>query len=151
MWIDILVLYAIKTRKELAVLSSIGIFFLLPLIQSINTSLAFEIWFADLVNKPLNALLYITFSILFGMYISLYLYSKKNVCIECNTRVDKKGIVGSILGFLIGVCPACFSFLAFLLPLGSSIFLSLYSPLFTLIAIAIIAYSIYRFGGFRKV
>ncbi|RMF28889.1 MAG: hypothetical protein D6752_06860, partial [Candidatus Nitrosothermus koennekii] len=73
------------------------------------------------------------------------------VCIECNTRVDKKGIVGSILGFLIGVCPACFSFLAFLLPLGSSIILSVYSPLFTLIAIAVITYSIYRFGGFKKI
>ncbi len=148
----LMVINAIRTRRLIAIISSIAIFFLLPIIQSITTPLAFEIWFMDIVNKPLNSALYIIFSILFGMYVSLYVYSKRNVCIECNNmNANKTGLIGSALGFLIGVCPACFSFIAFLLPLGSSIFLSLYSPLFTLIAIAVIAYSIYRFGGFKKV
>ena len=148
----LMVINAIRTRRLIAIISSIAIFFLLPIIQSITTPLAFEIWFMDIVNKPLNSALYIIFSILFGMYVSLYVYSKRNVCIECNSmNANKTGLIGSALGFLIGVCPACFSFIAFLLPLGSSIFLSLYSPLFTLIAIAVIAYSIYRFGGFKRV
>ena len=146
-----LAFYAIRARKSITIISAISIFFLLPLIQSITTPLAFEIWFTDLINKPLNSALYIIFSILFGIYISLYLYNRSNVCIDCKNNANKTGLVGSALGFLIGVCPACFSFLAFLLPLGSSIILSIYSPLFTLIAIAVIAYSIYRFGGFKRI
>ncbi len=147
----LVLLHALKVKRMVAIAASIAIFFLLPLLQSITTPLAFEIWFIDIINKPLSAALYIIFSILFGMYISLYIYSRKNVCIECNNRSSKTGLLGSAFGFLIGVCPACFSFFAFLLPLSSSIVLSIYSPLFTLIAIVVIAYSIFRFGGFKRI
>jgi len=139
---------AAKERPAIVGLAAIGIFFLNPLIQSLNTSLAFEIWFADLVQKPLNSILYVSFSVLFGLFIALYRYSK-NKCIDCKPNA-KTGVGGATLGFLVGVCPACFSFIGFLLPLGGSLFLTNYSPLFLLVSIGIIVFSINKMGGFKK-
>lgn len=142
---------AIKEKPLLVVALAVGMFFITPLIQSINTSLAFEIWFRDLYQKPLNSALYIIFSVLFGMFMTLYLYSKNN-CIECKTsNVRKSGIAGTVLGFMIGVCPACFSFIGFLVPLSASIFLTTFAPIFMTASIAIILYSIYRAGAFKSI
>ena len=82
------------------------------------------------------------------MFIALYLYSK-NKCIDCKPGA-KAGFGGSTLGFVLGVCPACFSFIGFLLPLSGSIFLTTYSPLFMLVAIGIILFSIHKMGGFKN-
>jgi len=144
----IILFEATKDKPIIAIAAAIGIFFLTPLLQSISTSLAFEIWFIDIVQKPLSSIPYIVFSILFGMFIALYLYSK-NKCIDCKPGA-KAGFGGSTLGFILGVCPACFSFIGLLLPLSGSIFLTIYSPLFILLAIGIIAFSIHKMGGFKN-
>ncbi len=139
---------AVRERPVIAILSAVGIFLLSPLIQNFNTSLAFQIWFTDIVQKPASSAPYIVFSILFGMFISLYYYSK-NKCIDCKKDV-RTGFGGGTLGFLLGVCPACFSFIGFLLPLGGSLFLTQYSPLFMVLSIGIILFSINKMGGFKK-
>ncbi len=144
----IILFEATKNKPVISIVAAIGIFFLTPLLQSISTSLAFEIWFIDIVQKPLSSIPYIIFSVLFGMFIALYLYSK-NKCIDCKPGA-KAGFGGSTLGFVLGVCPACFSFIGFLLPLSGSIFLTIYSPLFMLLAIGIILFSIHRMGGFKN-
>jgi hypothetical protein len=150
-----ILIYALRRRFLIAIISSLGIFLLTPVIQLINTPLAFEIWFLDILTKPVNSLLYIIFSILFGMFISLYMYVKRDICIDCE-RVDIKasnantGILGTVIGFIIGVCPACFSLIGVLLPLGVSITLSAYSSYFTLLSIAIILFSIFKLGGVKK-
>ncbi len=146
---SIRLIQATKDNPVISSLSAAGIFFLLPLIQSIGTSLAFEIWFTDIFQKPLNSILYFVFSILFGMFISLYLYSRKK-CFDCKTEKARSGFLGSILGFIFGVCPACFSFIGFLLPLGPSLFLTTYSPVFTILSISIITFSIFKLGGFKR-
>lgn len=145
---SIILIQAAKQKPLIAIAAAVGIFFLNPLIQSITTPLAFQIWFADIAQKPLNASLYIGFSILFGMFVSLYLFSK-NRCIDCKPNV-KTGIGGSAFGFMLGVCPACFSFVGFLLPLSGSLFLTAYSPLFMIVSIGIIVFSIYKMAGFRR-
>ncbi len=142
-------LTAAKEKPGIAALSAAGIFFLFPSIQLITTPLAFDIWFRDLSQKPLNSILYFIFSILFGMFISLFLYTR-NKCFDCGTERAGSGFVGSILGFIFGVCPACFSFVGLLLPLGPSLFLTTYSPLFTILSISIIAFSIFKLGGFKR-
>jgi hypothetical protein len=150
---SIILLNAIKEKPFIAIGLAIAIFFITPIIQSFSTSLAFEIWFRDLYQKPLNSFLYIVFSILFGLFISMYLYSQHK-CTTCNTKTNShsaSGFIGSVLGFLLGVCPACFSFVGFLLPLSTSIFLSTYTPFFTLLSIAIIIFSINKLEGFKKV
>jgi len=146
---NILLFEAVKEKPTIAILCAIGIFFLSPLIQSLNTGLAFQIWFTDILQKPVSSIPYIVFSGLFGMFITLYLYAK-NKCIDCK-KDTKTGIGGTTFGFMLGVCPACFSFIGFLLPLGGSIFLTTYSPIFIAISIGIILFSIYRMAGFRTI
>jgi membrane protease YdiL (CAAX protease family) len=140
---------AIKERPSLTLLLTVTVFFITPLIQSINTPLAFEIWFRELIQKPLSVVTYGSFSFLFGMFIPLYLYTK-NKCLDCKKEDARPGFAASILGFMLGVCPACFSFIGFLLPLGTSIFLTTYSHLFTGLSIVIILFSIFKLGGFKK-
>jgi hypothetical protein len=140
---------AVKEKLGIAVLSAIGIFFTNPLIQLLITPLAFDIWFADLAQKPLSSIPYFAFSILFGMFIALYLHAK-NKCIDCK-KDAKAGFGGSSFGFMLGVCPACFSFIGFLLPLGGSIFLTTFSPIFTVGSIGIILFSIYKMSGFKSI
>jgi hypothetical protein len=143
------IFYAIKERPVITFTMIVIMFFITPIIQSINTSLAFEIWFRDLSQKPTSAIMYGFFSILFGIFISLYLYTRSK-CLDCEKEDGRPGFVGSMLGFVLGVCPACFSFIGFLLPLGTSIFLTTYSSLFTGLSVAIILFSIFKLGGFRK-
>ena len=150
---SIILLNAIKEKPFIAIGLAVVIFFITPLVPSFSTPLAFEIWFRDLYQKPLNSILYIVFSILFGIFISMYLYSR-NKCTKCDLKTtyhSSSGFVGSFLGFMLGVCPACFSFVGFLLPLSTSIFLTTYTPFFTLLSIAIIIFSINKLGGFKKV
>jgi hypothetical protein len=140
---------AIKERPVLTGLLAVTMFFITPLIQSINTPLAFEIWLRDLSQKPTSVIMYGSFSALFGMFISIYFYIK-NKCLDCKKENTRPGFAASILGFMLGVCPARFSFIAFLLPLGTSIFLTTYSYIFTGLSIAIILFSIFKLGGFKK-
>ncbi|MGI0022429.1 MAG: hypothetical protein ACRD9Q_06160, partial [Nitrososphaeraceae archaeon] len=73
-------------------------------------------------------------------------------CIDCKTsKATKSGIAGTLLGFMIGVCPACFSFIGFLVPLSASIFLTAFAPVFIVASIAIILFAIHRVGGFKSV
>ena len=144
----IILLEATKEKPLAVLIASIGMFFVTPLVQSVTTSLAFEIWFVDVLEKPLSSIPFFVFSALFGMFIALYLYSK-NKCIDCKPEA-RTGFGGSVLGLVMGICPACFSFIGFLLPLSGSIFLTVYSPLFMLLAIGIILFSIHKMGGFKN-
>ncbi len=145
---SLLLFEAIKEKPAITAISAIGIFFVNPLIQSLSTPLAFQIWSTDILQKPGSSVPYVVFSILFGVFISLYLYSK-NKCVDCKPDA-KVGVGGSALGFVLGVCPACFSFIGVILPLGGSIFLTRYYPIFIVASIAIILFSIYKLGGFKK-
>ena len=140
---------AARQRVAIAVLAAIGIFLATPLIQLLNSSLALKAWYLGLVENPFNASLYVLFSVLFGFFIALYLYSK-NKCIDCKPAV-RTGIGGSAIGFLIGVCPACFPILALVLPLSGTLFLTRYSYIFIVVSIAIILFSIYKMGGFKSI
>lgn len=140
---------AVKERPLITIVLAISIFFITPIIQSMITPLAFEIWFRQLSQKPINAVPYTAFSVLFGAFISLHLYTKKR-CLDCKREHARPGFGGSVLGFMLGICPACFSFIGFLLPLGTSIFLTTYSPIFIAISVLIILFSIFKLGGFKK-
>ena len=142
------VITAIKENPFLAIFSAIGIFFLTPIIQFLVTPLAFEIWFKTLIDKPLNAILYIAFSLLFGAFISLYFYAK-NKCEDCKAQDVRVGFGGALVGFVLGVCPACFSLIGALLPLAGSIFLTIYSPVFILLSIIVLVFSINKLGGLK--
>ena len=140
---------AIEEKPFHAVVPAVIIFFLPSLIQRLSTPLAFEIWFKTLVDKPVNGTLYIILSLLFGAFISLYIYNK-NKCIDCKKKDVSAGFGGATLGFVLGICPACISFIGFLLPLSGVIFLTTYAPIFTSLSILALIFSVHKLGGFKK-
>ncbi len=152
-----LFIIAIKTKPIVSIISFAAMFFILPILNilpvlnTINTSLT--LWLVEILNKPFNSALYLIFSTLFSIYITLYIYTRNNpIC--CNIhemKYARSGILGSILGFIVGICPSCFSFVAFLLPLSISITLSVYSTLFIGLAIALMVFSVYKLGGFKNI
>ena len=142
----------VRTLREKplhAILSALIIFLLPSFIQSLSTPLAFEIWFKTLIERPINGMLYIILSVLFGMLVSLYIFAK-NKCTDCGKKDVSAGFGGATLGFVLGICPACISFIGFLLPLGATIFLTAYAPIFTILSIALLIFSIHKLGGFKK-
>ncbi|MGH2613541.1 MAG: hypothetical protein ACRDFB_10915 [Rhabdochlamydiaceae bacterium] len=145
---QVILFYAARKNLAIVVLSAIAAFFLTPLVGILSTPLSFQIWFAQLGHDPWSAIPYIVFSVLFGLFIQLYRYSKNN-CRDCKVQ-SRTGFGGSVFGFMLGICPACFSFVGFIIPLGGSIFLTRYSPLFLSVSIAVILFSIYKMGGLRK-
>jgi membrane protease YdiL (CAAX protease family) len=94
--------------------------------------------------------LYLLMAIFSGLYVGIYVYDK-TVARCCSIQNRKVGILGSSVGILLGACPACIPVLAFFLPLSATIVLSRISLAFLVIAIGIMAFSIYRMNGFRKV
>ena len=130
----------------LTALATMALVFLWPSIPlgGINNWLQFLYYYS-----PQNYF-YIILSILSGVYVGIYVYDRK-VQSCCSIQSKKVGATGSVLGVLLGACPACIPVLAFFLPLSVSIVLSRVSLWFLIIAIAIMLLSIYRMNGFRKV
>jgi hypothetical protein len=92
---------------------------------------------------------YALLAILSGIYVGLYVYNRK-VAACCSIDSVKTGAAGSIIGILLGACPACIPVLAFLLPLSVTIVLSRLSLVFLVVAILIMLFSIYRMNGFKR-
>lgn len=109
-----------------------------------------DVWLKTLVNKFPTNVLYPIFAILCGSYAALYVYDRK-VTKCCRVEATKTSAVPSILGILLGACPACIPALAFFLPLSITITIGYYSWLILLASIALILFSIWRAGGFQKV
>jgi len=146
----------LKNRRYLgiAVLSALGIGLFLPLVQTGLKPDNMLAWYLTLVDRPLNTGLYVIFSVLFGVLVALQLYNK-HICKTCNVKTDSKkastfGGTGAVLGFALGVCPACIGLIGLLLPLTVSITLTNYNWLFMSIAIAIMFVSIKFLGGLDK-
>jgi len=146
----------VKNKRYLgiAVLSALGIGLFLPLAQTGFKPDNILAWYLTLADRPLNTGLYIVFSSLFGLLVSLQLYNK-HICKTCNIKMDNKkatsfGGLGAFFGFALGVCPACIGLIGLLLPLTVSITLTNYSWLFMGIAIAIMLASLKFLGGLDK-
>lgn len=106
-----------------------------------------DIWLQTLVSKFPTNVLYPIFALLIGSYAAMYIYDKKVA--KC-CRVDSsKTALPSVLGILLGACPACIPVIAFFLPLSVTIAISYYSWIILLVSILLILFAIYRAGGFR--
>jgi len=144
---DILIFKIWKHKlPALAALATIFFVFLWPSIplRGVSNWLQFLYYYS-----PQNYF-YAILSILSGIYVGIYVYDRK-VQSCCSIQNKKVGAAGSVLGVLLGACPACIPVLAFFLPLSLTIVLSRVSLLFLIIAIAIMLFSIYRMNGFRTV
>lgn len=108
-----------------------------------------DVWLQTLASKFPTNVLYPIFALLIGSYAALYTYDKK-VAKCCRVDATKVSAAPSILGILLGACPACIPVLAFFLPLSVTIAIGYYSWIILLVSIALILFSIWRAGGFQK-
>lgn len=108
-----------------------------------------DVWLQTLASKFPTNVLYPIFALLIGSYATLYTYDKK-VAKCCRVDATKASAAPSILGILLGACPACIPALAFFLPLSVTIAIGYYSWIILLASIALILFSIWRAGGFQK-
>ena len=133
-------------RPVLAAVSTMAVVFLWPSIPlgGVGNWLRFFYYYS-----PQNYLLSLM-TVLCGLYVGLYVYNKTVAacCPMGNARTDA---VGSLIGIVLGVCPACIPVLGFFLPLTVTMYLSYASWVFTVIAIAVLGFGISRFNGFKKV
>ena len=142
--IVILKIWRHKLSSLAALATMVGVF-LWPSIPlgGINTWLQFLYYYS-----PQNYF-YVILSILSGIYVGIYVYDRK-VQSCCSVQNKKVGAAGSVLGVLLGACPACIPVLAFFLPLSLTIVLSRISLLFLFVAIGIMLLAIYKMNGFKK-
>lgn len=108
-----------------------------------------DLWLQTLSNLFPTIILYPILAFLVGSYASIYFYNKT---IEKCCSVDgiKTGSSATLGGVLLGACPACIPVIAFFLPLSITITLSYFSWLFSIVAIFILLFVIYRMNGFKK-
>ncbi|HIJ97652.1 TPA: hypothetical protein H1009_01040 [archaeon] len=126
-----------------AILSSIIMLVAFPLFQSLGNP---QIWFTFI--KPLNFALYLVFSILFGITLSVQYYSFKHKQQSCEIK-SASANAGTVLGLFAFQCPACVPVLAQALGLGAVTFLSVYKTQLILIGIGLMLVSLYLLGAFK--
>lgn len=106
-------------------------------------------WLVIYANTPYLTFLYPAIAILSGEYMGLYVYNKK-VAPCCSIETVKGGAAGSLMGILLGACPACIPVIAIFLPLAFNVFLSRVAPTLSVVSIAILFWVIYRMNGFKR-
>ena len=149
------IINALKYKKSLisGTIAVLIVALVIPIIQTGFFQNNFKLWFSTMIKNPLNSLLYIIFSLVFGLMISLQVFNLKHpkLCKDCDAKKGvRTGISGGVVGLLIGICPACIGLIGFVFPLGVSLTLTYYGKLFILLAIIIMTLSIYLLGGFKK-
>lgn len=106
-------------------------------------------WLIVYANTPYLTYLYPIIAFLSGVYVGLYVYNKK-VAPCCSIEIVKGGAAGSLVGVLLGACPACIPVIAIFLPLAFNVFLSRVAPIFSVVSIGILLLVIYRMNGFKQ-
>ena len=133
--------------KLIALLGSVGILFLFPVIQTLPQGLHnLDVWFE--VITPLNVILYFTFALLFGILLALQIYRWKHP--HCRLRSATAGTVGTFTGVFIGQCASCLSITSLFLPVGVTTFLIQYNSFFMSLSIFMLIVGIYFLDGFKE-
>ncbi len=135
----------------LAIISSLGMSLLyiytqvLGIVQNIDLWLTIIPWY--------NAILFISFAILFGMAFSFQIYNwrQPKVC-PANAKVKSVGASsGATFGlFMVAQCPACASLGVLLLPASAIGILTQFGWLINLFGIGLLLFTINYLGGFKK-
>lgn len=142
----------LNTRKYrlIAFLSSVGMLLLYPYIQVILNGGLYNyfFWFEVILEQSLlNFALYIAFSILFGIVMSMIIYSWKNRTCGLKGSVGSGG-VGSTLAVLTSQCSACISLASLFLPIGAVATFAVYNTALNFVSIGALLLAIYLMKGF---
>ena len=118
--------------------------FLQVLPQGLN-----NFWFWFTILTPFNWLLYITYGILSGLNISLFLWQKsqKTCPVPMNTKGNVLGATGALAGATTSLCSACFPWIAFVFPVSFSFN---YSIPIMILSIILLFISLVYFGAFKR-
>lgn len=106
-----------------------------------------DIWMKTLFGLFPTNVLYPILIFLIASFVALFIYNKE--CKTCNIN-NTTATSASLVGVLLGACPACIPALAFFLPLSVTVTLSYFSWAFLLASIIILTFVIYKMNGFRK-
>ncbi len=128
----------------IAIIATIAMLILFPVFQSLGNV---GTWLTFI--SPLNFVLYLIFSVLFGITLAVQYYSYKQKVASCQVK-SSSAQVGSILGIFAFQCPACIPVLAQVLGFNTVIFLSVYKTPLILIGIALMFLSLYLLGAFKE-
>lgn len=149
---------AIKA-KPLHLILSAAIIFTFPIALGLITPDGVQGWWVTLTASYYNMVSSITLSLVFGAFVSLFVYNRSlpSCCSLTIYNSGKAGFAGGIGGALLGKCPACFSVIALVLPafgigssLGITLFLANWAWAFMLAAIFLMIFSIYKLQGFKN-
>ncbi len=146
-------LEVLKSRNYayIALISSLGMALIYPYLQvALNGGIYnYLFWFENILSTSiLNFILYLIFSLLFGVSVSFSIYSWKNRA--CNIKAISSGSFGGTLAVLTSQCSACISLASFILPATAVTALALYNTMFNFVSISAILLAIHLMGGFRK-
>lgn len=141
-----------KNYALIAIISAIAMALIYPYLQvALNGGFYnYFFWFEIVLDQSiLNFILYLIFSILFGMVVSLNIYNWKNR--TCNIKGSSgSASLGSILAIFTSQCSACISLATLFLPISAVSLLAKYNTMLNLISIGILLLAIYLVGGFKK-
>ena len=143
----------LKIRKYgfIAIVSSLAMLLIYPYLQvALNGGFYnYFFWFEIVIAESiLNLLLYIIFSILFGVVVSLIIYNWQNRTCDIKGSLGSGGF-GSLLTIFTSQCSACISLASLFLPGVAVGALSIYNTIFNFISIGILLLSIFLMGGFK--
>lgn len=139
------ILDLLRQKKYFLIFSAAtaGMLIVYPLLQSFGNV---DIWFQ--VIELDNLILYISFSVLFGILIMLQAAKLTNR--TCRIKSGGAGAVGTFGGFLIAQCPSCAILLSLFLPFNVILFIVTYNTWLTLGSITLMLLAIHFLGGFRS-
>ncbi len=137
-----------RRYAALALLVAVGMGLLYPYLQvALNGGLAnYWFWFTLIAASPVNLLLYLAFSALFGVVIALIAFDWRSR--TCRAGGVGAGGIGSVLAVSATQCSSCLSLVTLFFPAAAGA-LAQFSTAFLSVSIGLLAVSIHVSGGFR--
>ena len=145
----------LKTRKygSIALISAMAMVIVYPYLQvALNGGLFnYGFWFEIILSQSvLNFFLYLAFSALFGLVVSLSIYNWQTRTCSVKGSIGSGG-VGGVIGIFTSQCSACISLASLFLPTAAVGALAVYSTAFNFVSIGFLVLAIYLMGGFRRI
>jgi hypothetical protein len=143
----------LKIREYLliAIISSLAIGLFYPYLQVVLNGGFYNyfFWFEAILNESiLNFILYLAFSALFGVVVSLSVYNWKNKTCSIKGSVGSGGF-GSLLALFTSQCSACLSLASLILPISAVGALTIYNTVFNFISVGLLVIAVHLLGGFK--
>ena len=140
-----------KKYLFLAVFFSVFMAFLYPFVQVLPQGLN-NFWFWFTILTPVSFILYIIYSLLFGITFSFIIlgYRHKICSVSKSSGAKFSGTLGTAITIILPQCGACISLAAIFLPLSVvSLFLR-YKIEVMAVSIALLVFSLWISGAFNK-